>query len=48
MDINGSYKDPNPPTLNMKKGFYKERFKFWEDIPLLENIEELNQVHIEM
>ncbi|XP_018575849.1 venom carboxylesterase-6-like isoform X2 [Anoplophora glabripennis] len=48
MNINGSYKDTNPPTLNMRKGFYKERFKFWEEIPLAENIEELDQIHIEM
>nr|BAE94685.1 juvenile hormone esterase [Psacothea hilaris] len=48
MNINGSYKDSNPPSLKMEKGFYKERFKFWEDIPLVENIEELKQMHIEM
>ncbi|KAJ8920753.1 hypothetical protein NQ315_004893, partial [Exocentrus adspersus] len=48
MNINGSSKDPYPPTLNMEHGFYRDRIKFWEEIPLLENIEELNQVHIDL
>lgn len=48
LSIDGSYKDTGPPRINMEKGFYKERFKFWEGLPLAENIEELNQIHVDI
>ncbi|KAJ8963816.1 hypothetical protein NQ314_005358 [Rhamnusium bicolor] len=46
MNIVGSYREPSPPQLSMEHGFYNNRFKFWEEIPLMENIDELNENHV--
>lgn len=43
MNINGHYMNDYPPDFLMQYGFYNNRIKFWEDVPLLENIRELNE-----
>jgi hypothetical protein len=48
LNISGSYKVDNSIKLQMEYGFYKNRFKFWENLPLVENINDLNQKHIEL
>lgn len=48
LNIQGTYKIKDSLTISMMQGIYKNRFKFWEDIPLVENIPELNQSHVDM
>ncbi|KAJ8954409.1 hypothetical protein NQ318_011083 [Aromia moschata] len=45
LSISGSHDSRSPPRLSMEYGFYEDRFKFWEQLPLAENIKELNQTN---
>lgn len=43
LSFTGNNKNDFPPVIEMKYGFHSNRLKFWEEIPLFENIPELNE-----
>lgn len=45
LDIEGDWKDTSSPRYQMKDKLHEERFRFWEELPLVENIAELDQNH---